>query len=109
MDSRPAKDKELVAVLCPMMSSPIARGYDAMPGQTVKSVNGKTFADFGGFVDLMRDAQGDWLVLEFNEQGAERLVFKRQEFMDSTEAVMDANGIRQQASKDIRDRWNGKK
>jgi S1-C subfamily serine protease len=109
MDSRPAKDKELVAVLCPMMSSPIARGYDAMPGQTVKSVNGKTFADFGGFVDLMRDAQGDWLVLEFNEQGAERLVFKRQEFMDSTEAVMDANGIRQQASKDIRDRWNGTK
>jgi hypothetical protein len=29
--------------------------------------------------------------------------------MDATEPVMDANGIRQQASKDIRDRWNGKK
>jgi hypothetical protein len=108
-DNRPAKGKELVAVLCPLMSSPVARGYDATPGQTVKSVNGKTFANFNEFVDVMRDAQGDWLVIEFNEQGADRLVFRRQEFMDSTEPVMDANGIRQPASKDIRDRWNGKK
>jgi hypothetical protein len=37
-----------------------------------------------------------------------RLVFRRQEFMDATEAVMESNGIRQQASKDIRDRWNAR-
>jgi hypothetical protein len=45
------------------------------------------------------------VILEFNEKGVERLVFRRAEFMESTEKVMDANGIRQQASKDIRDRW----
>jgi hypothetical protein len=91
-----------------MMSSPVGRGYDVIPGQTVKSVNGKEFRNFAEFVDVMRDLDGEWIVLEFNERGVERLVFRRQEFMDATEAVMESNGIRQQASKDIRDRWNAR-
>jgi len=108
MDTRPSKGRDLVAVLCPLMSSPIARGYNVTSGQTVKTVNGKTFTNFGEFVDLMRDNADEWLVLEFNEQGVERLVFRRADFMESTEKIMDANGIRQQASKDIRDRWTQK-
>jgi hypothetical protein len=55
----------------------------------------------------MRALEGEWLVLEFNEPGVERLVFRRKEFMDSTEQVMEANGIRQQASKGVRERWEG--
>jgi S1-C subfamily serine protease len=107
MDDRPAGGKEIVAVLGPMMSSPIGRGYDVAAGQTVKSVNGQSFANFGEFVDAMRALEGEWLVLEFNEPGVERLVFRRKEFMDSTEQVMEANGIRQQASKEVRERWEG--
>jgi S1-C subfamily serine protease len=107
-DSRPSEGREIVAVLGPMMSSPVGRGYDVIPGQTVKSVNGKEFRNFAEFVDVMRDLDGEWIVLEFNERGVERLVFRRQEFMDATEAVMESNGIRQQASKDIRDRWNAR-
>jgi S1-C subfamily serine protease len=105
MDTRPSKGREIVAVLCPLMSSPIARGYDVASGQTVKSINGKTFSNFGEFVNIMRDNADEWVILEFNEKGVERLVFRRAEFMESTEKVMDANGIRQQASKDIRDHW----
>jgi S1-C subfamily serine protease len=107
MDERPANGKEIVAVLGPMMSSPVGRGYDVIPGQTVKSVNGKAVANFGEFVDALRDLDGEWLVLEFNEPGVERMVFRRKEFMDATEPVMEANGIRQQASKAIRARWEG--
>jgi S1-C subfamily serine protease len=107
-DSRPSDGREIVAVLGPMMSSPVGRGYDVIPGQTVKSVNGKEFRNFAEFVDVMRDVDGEWLVFEFNERGIERLVFRRQEFMDATEPVMESNGIRQQASKDIRDRWNAR-
>jgi hypothetical protein len=107
-DSRPSDGREIVAVLGPMMSSPVGRGYDVIPGQTVRSVNGKEFRNFAEFVDVMRDLDGEWIVIEFNERGIERLVFRRQEFMDATEPVMEANGIRQQASKDIRDRWNAR-
>jgi hypothetical protein len=107
MDDRPSGGKEIVAVLGPMMSSPIGRGYEVVPGQTVKSVNGKPFANFVEFVDVMRGLQGEWIVFEFNEPGVERMVFRRQEFLDATEAVMEANGIRQQASKGVRDRWEG--
>lgn len=107
--SRPAEGKEFVAVLCPLMSHPCARGYDVVPGQTVKSVNGRTFANFGEFVGLLREATkgGDeYVVLEFHERGVERLVFRRKDIEDATERVMDANGIRQQASKDVRGAWN---
>jgi hypothetical protein len=55
----------------------------------------------------MRGLQGEWIVFEFNEPGVERMVFRRQEFLDATETVMEANGIRQQASKGVRDRWEG--
>jgi hypothetical protein len=108
MDSRPAGGKEIVAVLGPMMSSPVGRGYDVTPGQTVKSVNGKPIANFGEFIDAMRAPDGDWITLEFNEPGVERLVFRRKEFMDATESVMEANGIRQQVSKGMRARWEGR-
>ena len=109
MDDRPAGDKEIVAVLGPMMSSPVARGYDVAPGQTVKSVNGRGFANFAEFVALMREVsrgKDEWVTLEFHERGIERLVFRRAEIEDATERVMDANGIRQQASKDVRAVWN---
>jgi S1-C subfamily serine protease len=108
LDTRPSKGREVVGVLCPQMSSPIARGYSVKSGQTVKTVNGKPVSNFGEFVDLMRDSDGEWLVLEFNETGIERLVFRRAEVLESTERVMESNGIRQQASKDIRDRWTQK-
>lgn len=106
---RPSGGREFVAVLCPLMSHPCARGYDAVPGQTVKSVNGRGFANFAEFVALMREVsrgKDEWVTLEFHERGIERLVFRRAEIEDATERVMDANGIRQQASKDVRAVWN---
>jgi S1-C subfamily serine protease len=106
---KPANGKEFVAVLCPLMSHPCARGYDAVPGQTVKSVNGREFANFAEFVALMREVskgKDEWITIEFHERGIERLVFRRADIEDATERVMDANGIRQQASKDVRSIWN---
>lgn len=106
-DESPAKGKEFVAVLCPLLSHPIARGYDGVPGQTVKSVNGKTFANFAEFVAILRALDEEWVVFEFNERGIERIVFRASEIEAATERVMDANGIRQQASKDVRAIWAG--
>jgi hypothetical protein len=106
-DDSPAQGKEFVAVLCPLLSHPIARGYDGVPGQTVKSVNGKTFANFAEFVAILRALDEEWVVFEFNERGIERIVFRASEIEAATERVMDANGIRQQASKDVRAIWAG--
>ena len=73
----------------------------------MKSVNGKTFANFAEFVAILRGLDEEWVVFEFNERGIERIVFRASEIEAATERVMDANGIRQQASKDVRAIWAG--
>jgi hypothetical protein len=88
-----------------LLSSPIGRGYEVMPGQTLKSVNGKTFANFREFVQGMRDLTDEFVVFEFNESNVERIVLKRSEIEAATEKLMDSNGIRRQCSKDVRDVW----
>ncbi len=104
-DDRPSGGKQFVAVTSPLLSSPMSRGYEAAPGQTVKSVNGKTFANFREFVQLLRGLTDEFVVFEFYETTTERLVLRRSEIEDATEKLMDSNGIRRQCSKDVRDIW----
>ena len=104
-DDRPSNGKQFIAVTSPLLSSPIGRGYEVMPGQTLKSVNGKTFANFREFVQGLRDLTDEFVVFEFNESNVERIVLKRSEIEAATEKLMDSNGIRRQCSKDVRDVW----
>jgi len=104
-DDRPSGGREIVALASPLLSHPVGRGYDPGPGQTVKSVNGKAFANFREFVKFLNDLEDEYVVFEFNERPAERLVFKRAEIEAATEKIMDSNGIRRQCSKDVRDVW----
>lgn len=104
-DDRPSDGREFVSVACPLLSSPIGRGYEVIPGQTVKSVNGKTFRNFREFVQLLRDTKDEFVVFEFNESGPERIVLRSAEIEAATEKLMDSNGIRRQCSKDVRDIW----
>ena len=104
-DDRPSDGREFVSVACPLLSSPIGRGYEVIPGQTVKSVNGKVFKNFREFVQLLRDMKDEFVVFEFNESGPERIVLRAAEIEAATEKLMDSNGIRRQCSRDVRDIW----
>jgi len=106
MDDTPGDGKEIVTLLSSMLSHPTARGYDAYPGQTIKSVNGETFDNFTEFVKLIADLEDDWLVIEFNESQASRLVFDRKELYKATSDIMESNGIRRAASKEFRGLWS---
>lgn len=104
-DDRPSDGRQFVAIVCPLLSSPVGRGYEVRPGQTVKSVNGSTFANFREFVQALRDVKDEFVVFEFNELGTERIVLRAAEIEAATEKLMDSNGIRRQCSKDVRDIW----
>lgn len=104
-DDRPSGGKQFVAIASPLLSSPIARGYEVAAGQTVKCVNGKTFANFREFVQVLRDLTDEFVVFEFNETGFERIVLRRSDIESATEKLMDSNGIRRQCSKDVADVW----
>ncbi len=101
----PSGGKQFVAVASGLLSSPIARGYEVSPGQTVKSVNGKTFTNFREFVQVLRELKDEFVTFEFNESGPERIVMRRSEIESATEKLMDSNGIRRQCSKDVADIW----
>ena len=79
------------------------RGYDVYPGQTVKSVNGKTFRNFVEFVTILQDLDDEYVVFEFNEKPSNPITFRRDQIEDATDQVMESNGIRYRASKDIRE------
>jgi hypothetical protein len=105
VDRSPATDdepKEFVTILTPPMSHPMVRGYQVHPGQTVKSVNGQTFRDFKEFVTILQGLDEEYVVFEFNEMPSNPLTFRRSEVADATDSVMESNGIRYRASKDIR-------
>ena len=102
-DDRPSNGREFIAIASQLLSSPIGRGYDVDPGQTVKSVNGRIPQNFRDFVKLLRDVQGEFVVIEFNENRCDRIVFRRAEVDAVTEKIMDSNGIRHASSSDVRD------
>ena len=104
-DERPSIGRQVVTVASPLLSHAVGRGYEVTPGQSVKSVNGKTFANFAEFVQLLNDLKDEYVVFEFNERGIERLVFKRAEIEAATEKIMDSNGIRRPCSKDVQAIW----
>ena len=106
MDVTPADGKEIVTLLSTPLSHPTARGYDAYPGQTIKSVNGETFDNFAEFVTFIADLEDNWLIIEFNENEASRLVFDRKELYGATSDIMESNGIRRAASKEFRGVWS---
>ncbi|MSR29230.1 MAG: serine protease [Phycisphaerales bacterium] len=106
-DDRPSGGKEFVAVASPLLSNPVARGYEVIPGQTVKSVNGKQFNNFAEFVAFLRNLKDEYVVFEFNEERCERIVLRRADIEAASERVMESNGIRRQCSKDIQKVWEG--
>ena len=107
-DPRPSTGREFVAVASPLLSHPLARGYEATPGQTVKRVNGKEPANFAEFVAILRDLKDEFVVFEFNEVGSESIVFRRADVEAASERLMDSNGIRRQCSKDVQQVCEGK-
>lgn len=104
-DRRPADGRQLVAVCSDLLGGPLSRGYSVMPGQTLKSVNGKTFKNFREFVAILKDLNDEFVTFEFNELYIEPLVFRRSEVEKATENLMDSNGIRRACSKDVADIW----
>lgn len=101
-DPRPAGDRQLLAILSPLLADPLARGYETLPGQTIKSINGMPVANMKELAEIVAHGTDEWIVMEFNERGMERLVFRRADLDRATEGILERNGIRHRASRDIR-------
>lgn len=101
-----AKDgEELVVVASPMFAHKSIKGYSQPFGACVQSVNNTPVKNLKHLVELLRDAQGEFLELDFIDRSTERLVFRRQELLDATDEILSDNGIRRQYSEDLEASW----
>lgn len=102
---RPGSDdiEEFVVVLSPFLPHPIVQGYDDPDLHAVKAVNGEKILSLRHLAEVIRDADDEWLKIEWYDTDAQTLVFKTDELADSTEEILEDNGIRDRMSEDLRD------
>jgi hypothetical protein len=92
----------------PFFPHKLSKGYSIPAGHVVKTINGVAVKNLRHAVAVLRDAQGDFITIEFAGRGAEALVFPRKEMVAATEEILTDNGVRSQGSADTLAVWNAK-
>lgn len=106
---RPAfPGEELVVLGYRLFPHEISKGYEDTTFALVHAINGAKVKNLAHLVELIRDAQGEYLTVTLCGR-YDVLVFNRQELLDVTEEILADEGIRDQFSDDLKDVWEGKK
>ena len=100
--------EQLVLVSSPFFPHKLARGYDNPISRVVDLVNGVKIRNLAHLVTTLRDAQGEFITIEFAGRGSEALVFPRKEMLAATDDILGDNGVRAQGSPDTLAIWNAK-
>jgi len=100
--------EQLVVVSSPFLPHKLARGYDNPQGNVVATVNGVTIQNLRHLVSVLRDATDPFIVIQFANAGREALVFPRKELLESTNELLNENGIRAQGSVELLKVWETK-
>jgi len=102
-------DQEIVIIPSVPFSHRSTKGYRPQPLSVVESINGIKIRCLKHLVEVLRDVTQEYLVIEFAERGAEKLVFNRKEIASATESILADNNIRKQFSDDLESTWNSRK
>jgi S1-C subfamily serine protease len=94
--------EELVVIATRMFPHPIIKGYDNRPLGVIAKLNGVEVKNLRHLAELLEKNTDEYLQFETADRN-ESLVFRRQELADATEQILEDEGIRYQASEDLRD------
>jgi len=101
-------DEELVVVPAPFLPHRLAKGYDSPQGAVVKTINGVAVRNLRHAVELLRDAKGEFITIDFDRRGGEAIVFSRKELDAATEELLTDSGIRSQGTPELLKVWNSR-
>jgi S1-C subfamily serine protease len=101
--------EQLVIVAAPMFPHRLALGYSNPWTKVVKEVNGVRLKNLRHLVEALRDCKDRFVTFSFDDRASETIVLGRQEVLDATDEILTDNGVRQQASDDLRSLWEGGK
>lgn len=74
----------------------------------VKAVNGTPVRNLTQLVEVLRDATGGFITVQFDNRDGETMVFPRASMVAATDDILTDNGIRSQGSPDALAVWNAK-
>ncbi|MFZ0828668.1 MAG: trypsin-like peptidase domain-containing protein [Verrucomicrobiia bacterium] len=100
--------EELVVVPSPFFPHKLAKGYSDPFCQVVKAINGIPIKNLDQLVEVLRDAKGPFITVEFNQRDGETLIFPRPDMLAATDDILTDNGVRSQGSPDTLALWNAK-
>jgi S1-C subfamily serine protease len=100
--------EELVVVASHMFPHKISKGYSNPQTKVVREINGVKIKNLKHLVETLRDCKDKFIIIQFDDRGAETIVFNREEVLKSTDDILTDNGVRQQCSDDVRDVWEKK-
>ncbi len=100
--------EELIILGYRLFPNEISKGYDSEMFALVEKINGTKVKNLAHVVELIRDAEGEYLTVELCGR-YELLVFNRHELIDATDDILADEGIRNQFSDDLKEVWKGKK
>jgi S1-C subfamily serine protease len=95
----------IVCVTAPFFPDKLSKGYGDPELKVVKSVNGIEIRNLIHLVHVLRTSTDKYVIIEFADRHAERLVFPRADMAAATDAVLTDNGIRNQGSPDALAEW----
>ncbi len=105
----PTPDRQdLVVVSAPFFPHRLVSGYDNRFGSVLYSVNDVPIRSLRHLVEVLRDLKTELVLFKFDQRSGESIVLPRQQMVDATEGILNENGIRYQASRDLLDVWTGK-
>jgi hypothetical protein len=84
-------------------------GYSSPITKVVKEINGVRIRNLRHLVETLRDTKEKYVTISFDDHASETIVFNRREILAATDEILTDNGVRQQASDDLRAVWDEKK
>ena len=107
-DEPDASREDLVVVSAPFFPHRLVSGYDNRFGSVVYSINNIPVRSLRHMVELLRDMKDPLVVIKFDQRAGESIVLPHKTVLESTEGILNDNGIRFQASNDLMDVWANK-
>jgi S1-C subfamily serine protease len=108
LDSPAFPGEELVVVPAPFLPHKLAKGYDSPQGAVVKTINGVAVKNLRHAVELLRDAKGEFISIDFDRRNGEAIVFSRKDLDAATEELLTDSGIRSQGTPELLKVWNAR-
>jgi S1-C subfamily serine protease len=101
-DAPEQPSEELVIIATRMFPHPTIKGYDNRPLGVIAKLNGVKVKNLRHLAELLKNSTDEYLRFETDDRN-ESLVFRREELSSATEQILEDEGIRYQASEDLRD------